>query len=131
MTEHDEEEPDIVTAMTMNEVQLYVKQSRHYIAVKDPKIAKLVKSKMSTLGYLRKASTLAVVAILASYLVGRFLPDNTPQVLRNTSTKSAMGVGVMGAVGTQFVVNSSPFFCYEIVYSRKDGTMHLIHKEQA
>jgi len=122
------DEPDIVTALSFEEVKKYVGQSRHFIKIAERRAAKDVLAKMSTQGLVRKASTFSLLAAVAAYLAGRFLPDKTPPILRKRSGKLLLAAGAAGALGTQLVINSSPFFCYEIVYDRK-GVMHLSRKD--
>ena len=124
----DLDEPDIVTATTMEEVKRHVRHCRHFIAVADERVASQVLSKLSTLGMVRKASTITLLAVVVAYLAGRFAPDRTPDALRSTTGKIVKTGVAAAAVGTQVVVNSSPFYCYKIAYNRK-GVLHLMRQD--
>eukprot|EP00750_Incisomonas_marina_P015545 INCI18361.1.p1 GENE.INCI18361.1~~INCI18361.1.p1 ORF type:complete len:138 (-),score=17.41 INCI18361.1:249-641(-) len=120
------DEPDIVTALSVEEVNKYVRQSRHFIKIADRRAAKQVLSKISTQGLVRKLSTFTLLAAVSAYLAGRFVPS-APPILKERRAKVGLAVAASGAFGLQLVNNSSPFFCYEVVYDR-EGVMHLSRK---
>jgi hypothetical protein len=121
-------EPDIVTALSVEEVKKYVRQARHFIKIADPRVAKEIQSKISSQGLLRRLSTCAVLAAVGAFLAGKFLPDKTPPVLRERKGKIGLTGAAGAAVVAQLIINSSPFFCYKVVFDR-EGVMQLSRKE--
>jgi hypothetical protein len=127
-TEQDVDmEPDIVTALSVEEVKKYVRQARHFITIADQRVAKEIQSKISSQGLLRRLSTFTLLAALGAVLAGKFLPDKTPSLLRERKGKIGLSGAAGAAIVAQLVINSSPFFCYKVVFDR-EGVMHLSRK---
>jgi hypothetical protein len=117
---------DVVSAHSFAEVTKYVKQGRHFIRV-EKRVEAEVLSKVRTQGLMRKVATLTLLVAVGALIAGRFFPDRTSPRLRQPTTRAGLAAGAVGGLCTQLVVNSSPFFNYEILYD-KNQVLHLSRK---